>query len=75
MRVLLIGAMLCVAMAVHQEFAANPEVQELGDNSDPAGEAKAECLAKTQAQMKAHCISKTTAAQCGWATAANMHDW
>jgi hypothetical protein len=74
MRTVLLIAMFCVATAVFQA----KEVQELADDSvanPTADELKAECLAKDQAQMKAHCISKTTEAQCGWAAAANMHDW
>jgi len=70
--------LLLVAIAV---VFANPlksdvgEVTSLSDNNDPIGDAKAECLMKTPDQMVAFCATKTTVAQCGWATAANMHDW
>jgi len=78
--VLLVVAVIAMAYAVDVTMVDDSAPHELGNAAtlDPVpqtqDELNAECLEKTEAEMKTHCESKTVEEQCGWAVG-NMHDW
>ena len=76
---LLVVTIAALAYAVEDAFDISPV-----DDVSPAtlrdqektvthDEKTAECLMKSQVEMKKHCTSKTSEVQCGFA--GNMHDW